>query len=322
MMKNTISKNKTREDAVGRLIIARLDRSITPEDNDILQAWLDESPEHWRIYAQYAAMSCVLTSSAPADSPDLDRAWNRVRRKRKTPMMAVRISVAALIALLLCMPLFLKKPVVEPRVQTIANIDNPSMHVELPDGTDVWLRPGSRLEYDDSFNVEERKVRLTGEAYFDVEKNPAVPFYVIMPDFRVRVLGTEFDVKLSSSGASEVVLARGSVSLQDAAGNNLFRIKPGQKATWEPAEQVFDVSETMIGDILLVKYGVISMSDVTVSQIIEEIENRYGVTVRQQGTPSDEGKRYNFNFQSGASPQSLAEQLGFICEGATFTIEE
>lgn len=322
MMKNKISNNKTREDAVGRLIVARLDRSITPEDNDILQAWLDESPEHRSIYAQYAAMSCVLTPSVPTDSPDLDRAWKRVRRKRKAPMLAIRISAAALIAVLLSLALFLNKPVAEPRVQTIANIDNPSMHVELPDGTDVWLRPGSRLEYDDSFNVVDRKVRLTGEAYFDVEKNPSVPFYVLMPDFRVRVLGTEFDVKLSPSGESEVVLARGSVSLQDAAGNNLFRIKPGQKAVWEPVEQVFDVSETMIGDILLVKYGVISMSDVTVAQITDEIETRYGVTVKQQGTPSDEGKRYNFTFQSGASPQSLAEQLGFICEGATFTIEE
>jgi transmembrane sensor len=47
--------------------------------------------------------------------------------------------------------------------------------VELPDGSLVWLNAGSKMTYNNFFSAENRKVTLTGEAYFDVTKNEKLP---------------------------------------------------------------------------------------------------------------------------------------------------
>jgi len=66
--------------------------------------------------------------------------------------------------------------------------------IELPDGSSVWLNAGSKLEYDKSFGNELREVHLTGEAYFDVVRNPDKPFIVITKAAKGKLLGTAFYV--------------------------------------------------------------------------------------------------------------------------------
>jgi len=312
-------QNTKTEDAAGRLIIASLEGTGTPDDAAALRAWLEESPENRREYARFAAMDAALSAASAAD---VDRAWSRIRAKRRRRGFSI---AAAVCAVLLCSVLLLQNlPHRQGRipVHTIANIDNPSMHVELPDGTEVWMRPGSRLEYDDNFNQSSREIRLTGEAYFDVVRNPAAPFTVRARDFNIRVLGTVFNVKSTPDGPSEVTLAKGSVSVLDASDNSIFRLKPGQKATWQPSERVFDISEASTLDILFVRYGVVSMTDATLDQIISGIESEYGIKVAVSGDPASTAPHhYNFTFLRDASPRDVLEQLQFLCDGYEFSIE-
>jgi ferric-dicitrate binding protein FerR (iron transport regulator) len=63
----------------------------------------------------------------------------------------------------------------------------------LPDGTSVLLNAGSTLKYPVSFQQEDRRVELTGEAYFDVTKDKEGPFIVSTSDIAVHVLGTSFN---------------------------------------------------------------------------------------------------------------------------------
>jgi transmembrane sensor len=64
----------------------------------------------------------------------------------------------------------------------------------LPDGTHVWLNSGSVLEYPVAFADDIRQVKLTGEAFFDVKKDPSHPFIVNAGKINVEVKGTRFDV--------------------------------------------------------------------------------------------------------------------------------
>lgn len=68
-------------------------------------------------------------------------------------------------------------------------------HIELPDGTRVWLNSESKLEYKGNFNDSIREVTLEGEAFFDVVKDKSRPFIVHTSDIDIRVLGTAFNVK-------------------------------------------------------------------------------------------------------------------------------
>lgn len=99
----------------------------------------------------------------------------------------------------------------------------------LSDGTVVWVNSNSELRFPTRFGVAERRVFLQGEAYFEVAKDMAKPFYVETDDTQVRVLGTHFNI--SSYGRhSKTSLAEGRVEV--SANNKSVIISPGQSVQW------------------------------------------------------------------------------------------
>jgi ferric-dicitrate binding protein FerR (iron transport regulator) len=77
---------------------------------------------------------------------------------------------------------------------TITTPNGGQYQIELADGTQVWLNAGSSLHFPTSFAGKERRVDITGEAYFEVAKNKEMPFIVSAPSSQVKVLGTHFNI--------------------------------------------------------------------------------------------------------------------------------
>lgn len=101
------------------------------------------------------------------------------------------------------------------------------LHMELEDGTTVWLNADSKIIYPEKFSKTTREVQLTGEAYFKVAKN-ARPFIVKTPHLETRVLGTSFNINAYENRESEdVTVLSGKVQLS--------RNKTEQDKTVEPA---------------------------------------------------------------------------------------
>ncbi|EHQ28060.1 FecR family protein [Mucilaginibacter paludis] len=101
--------------------------------------------------------------------------------------------------------------------------------VILPDGTKVWLNAASSLSYPASFHGEERLVTLNGEAYFEVARNPDMPFKVKSDLQTIEVLGTHFNVNAyADESALQTTLLEGSVKI--VSGKNSGIIVPGEKA--------------------------------------------------------------------------------------------
>lgn len=99
----------------------------------------------------------------------------------------------------------------------------------LPDGTKVWLNAASSLSYPASFHGEERLVTLNGEAYFEVARNPDMPFKVKSDLQTIEVLGTHFNVNAyADESALQTTLLEGSVKI--VSGKNSGIIVPGEKA--------------------------------------------------------------------------------------------
>lgn len=90
--------------------------------------------------------------------------------------------------------------------------------VKLPDGSTVNLQPGSSLHYPDRFQGETRNVKLSGEAFFDVIKNPSQPFVVHTELVRTTVLGTSFNIEANGADSVSVVVVTGSVKVATANG--------------------------------------------------------------------------------------------------------
>lgn len=100
----------------------------------------------------------------------------------------------------------------------------------LPDGTKVWLNAGSKMTYDKNYGIGLREVNLTGEAYFDVVKNPAKPFVIHTSSINIKVLGTAFNVRCyPDEKNTETSLVRGSLEVTMKEGNEKIILKPNEK---------------------------------------------------------------------------------------------
>jgi transmembrane sensor len=109
--------------------------------------------------------------------------------------------------------------------------------VYLSDGSVVWLKKGSTLEYPKTFAPNIREVMLTGEAFFDVAKNPERPFVIHASNFTTRVVGTTFNIKAyGNDDLDEVVVVTGKVvvTVKEQASDKVKELilHPNRKAVY------------------------------------------------------------------------------------------
>ncbi|PWG82300.1 FecR family protein [Pararcticibacter amylolyticus] len=163
--------------------------------------------------------------------------WRFFTGKSMQLLYAASIAVAAIL-------FFYHKPVASPaeKGEEVVAVKNGSRtKILLPDGTSVWLNGDSKLFYDSTFNGKVRRVKLVGEAFFDVAKKVNQPFIVEAGDIRIRVLGTAFNVKCYKDDKNiETTLLRGSVEVskngEESIAASRILLKPNQKLI-VPAEE-------------------------------------------------------------------------------------
>lgn len=98
----------------------------------------------------------------------------------------------------------------------------------LEDGTIVTLNAESELRFPETFEGDQRKVLLKGEAFFNVAENPDVPFIVETENGLVKVLGTAFNVRsLKSDNLETVHVEHGKVAYSSKNGTNEQILKKG-----------------------------------------------------------------------------------------------
>lgn len=158
-----------------------------------------------------------------------------------------------------------------------------SYKVVLPDGTSVWLNALSSLTYPTAFNGASREVTLTGEAYFEVAKNPAKPFIAKVDAMKVTVLGTHFNINAYDNKHYRTTLLEGSVRLSNAARQTL--LVPGQQGV-VTADQRIELAKVNVNKIVAWKNGYFMFQDDTIQDIMGQISRWYNVDVQYTGTMS------------------------------------
>lgn len=157
-------------------------------------------------------------------------------RKRLKRTITVSLKYAAVFAVLIAGTFYVTKQYLSEEFgKNYTMITAPKgqrVKVDLQDGTVAWLSPCSILRLSASFNESDRKVELDGATYFDVAKNPEKPFIVSAKGYRVRVLGTKFNISAYKNSAEfETDLVEGCVHIYDPADirNEVF-LQPKEKA--------------------------------------------------------------------------------------------
>ncbi|MEJ7736804.1 MAG: FecR family protein [Chitinophagaceae bacterium] len=115
---------------------------------------------------------------------------------------------------------------------TVSTRNGSKSKVDMPDGTQIWLNVGSRIEYDENYGKKNREITLTGEAYFDVVHNEKKPFIIHTQKMNVKVLGTVFNVKAyPGDKMTEVELIKGRIEVT-------FPGRPQEKLILKPSDKI------------------------------------------------------------------------------------
>jgi len=150
--------------------------------------------------------------------------------------------------------------------------------VFLSDGTRVDLNSGSRISYPAIFYGDERRVRLEGEAMFDVVKDEAHPFIVETFSYDVKVLGTRFDVVADEHRKQfSTALLEGSVAILDKRDSVVARLQPNQMVRLENGELVRSAMDNQ--DAYLWTNGIVSVTGATFDEALKMLERAYGVKI-------------------------------------------
>lgn len=153
----------------------------------------------------------------------------------------------------------------------------------LPDSTRVWLNAASTLRYPAVFAGHSRKVQLTGEAYFEVAKNTAMPFTVEVEDLEVQVLGTHFNVMAYNDEAQiKTTLLEGAVKVNK--NGNSKRLIPGQGAHLNRSTGALEVKEVDTEEAIAWKNGFIQLEGNDLPAVMRQIARWYNVDIIYKGS--------------------------------------
>lgn len=241
------------------LFVDYITKSISYSDSVTLQQWIESDPKHSEAFQQFKTS---WLAGAKKDNLNIDSLslWNTIEKDLvQTPSQSKQITrkriltlikLAATWLILISVGFQLSKwlnsePINKDVRVSEYNVPKGSKsQIKLPDGTVVWLNAGSSLKYDNNFDLKERNIYLTGEAYFSVATNKKKPFQVHTTDLVVRAFGTKFNVKAyPDEKIITTTLEEGKI---DIMVNNKKDGKSGDPILLKPNEKVVYFREGMV----------------------------------------------------------------------------
>jgi ferric-dicitrate binding protein FerR (iron transport regulator) len=172
---------------------------------------------------------------------------------------------------------------------TISTPRGRQFQVTLPDGTQVWLNAASSVRYPTMFSGKERQVEVTGEAYFEVAKNTAMPFRVnVGGKAEITVLGTHFNVNAyENEKAIATTLLEGSVRISSGKQAQPVVLQPGEQARiTNTTAGIKVIANADIDKTIAWKNGLFYFEGASLAEIMRQLERWYDIeVVYEKGVP-------------------------------------
>ncbi len=154
--------------------------------------------------------------------------------------------------------------------------------ITLCDGSRVWLNNVSSLRYPTSFQGRNRTVELTGEAYFEIAKEPTKPFFVKVKDQSIEVLGTSFNVMAyAEEGGTQTTLLDGAVRIKGNA--TAVQLRPNEQARSTLTGGIKILYDVPAGDIVSWKNGFFYFGRASFASVMRQLSRWYDVDVVYEG---------------------------------------
>ena len=234
MKPNKTNEQLMQQDEIYELVATQLSDTLTADESRRLNEWIEASEANREEYNRLVKVWQSTPDVSELSQYDSKKAFalfvNRIQTSGEKPTVsepAVEqpkakptgkrryvisfMRYAAVVAVLVCACSYLFYNIGQRNMEqafAMIKVEAPqgsTTKMTLPDGTEVWLNAGSRMEYSQGFGVRDRRVKLSGEGYFEVHHNTAMPFIVNSSSLNVQVLGTKFDFRDYPSDHSAMV---------------------------------------------------------------------------------------------------------------------
>jgi len=151
----------------------------------------------------------------------------------------------------------------------------------LPDSTLVWLNAGTKIQYSQGFGIKKRQLQLDGEAYFEVKKNPNVPFEVATKELQVSVLGTKFNLRNYKEEENvSVALLEGKVKLKNCVKETTdCYLSPSEMAILSKNTGQMTITRSEVQEVKMWTNNRLLFDEVQLSEIIKELNRSYNVKI-------------------------------------------
>ena len=312
------------------LIIAYLSGNISDEDNQMLKAWLSKDPANRTILRR--CREIWITTQAERQATNYDwkagfekfclrkeqqqqqtrsqRNYRLVKLLRYAALLVFAVSVAAVICY---------RQGSQSWEGQLADIEmkvpmGSTLSLRLPDGTQVSLNGGSTLSYPQSFGLKDRKVNLTGEAYFAIVHHTDQPIEILTSKMTVRDIGTKLNItNYPEDNQAKVVIDEGSVELKTGNDTQTSIIVAGQEAIIDKQSgRISIVSKQYDGNAW--SKGELIFHNTTVADIAKRLERTYNIDISIHH-PATANKRFYGTFST--REQSYTDILQALKETGT-----
>ena len=328
-------ENKHIDELIANYLTEGLDKNALDE----LKTWIAASAENQQYFIRQREIWFSAVSREAASVYDKDKAFenfrNRVESQKEIQSTSRRgfslsalwryAAVVAIIIAVGCISYWQGEVNVKDTFADIS-VEAPlgsKTKLYLPDGTLVWLNAGSRMTYSQGFGVDNRKVELEGEGYFEVKRNEKIPFFVKTKDLQLQVLGTKFNFRDYPEDHEVVVsLLEGKVGL-----NNLLReekeavLSPDERAVLNKANGLLTVESVTASNASQWADGYLFFDEELLPDIAKELERSYNVKIH---IDNDSLKTFRFYGNFVRREQNIQEVLEALAstEKMQYKIEE
>ena len=273
------------------VLTAYLRGELNAAEAAAVEAWYDASAANRRLLGEIYYILYVNDRINDTVGIDVERSLRQFKRRmhagRRISLrrITLRAAAAAAVAVILLAggvtTVSLSKRLAQP-LTVITHLGERSQ-VVLPDGTKVWLNSASSVEYIAPFFSRERRVKMDGEAYFEVQHDAQAPFVVSTNGLDIKVLGTRFNIRNDDNDHSiTTVLLEGAVKAY-ASGDEkaAVRLRPSQQLVFDTRTGAMRLTDEPSADRSINWIdGRFCFEHDTFAEIVAELKRYYNVDVR------------------------------------------
>lgn len=200
--------------------------------------------------------------------------------------------------------------------------------MNLEDGSFIHMNAVSRVTYPIQFEEDKREIALTGEAYFDIERDEVRPFNIKVKDYQVQVLGTSFNIQAyEDEDDFSVTVESGKVKVVlDGTGSNSAILQKNQKLVYNPKTREFKILEVESAEELNWRKGILHFDSTPMSKVEKMLERWYGIDLiisnKEIYNKTLTGLHHNESLESVLEALSFATETKYAVSGDSVIISK